>query len=141
MEAVWLHKMVSRLFDWGLDSTVIYCDNQSCVKLSENPMFHDRSKHIEIGYYSLCDKVQRGEVVLQYISINEQTVDILMNPLSKIKFAYLREKLGLVDISPFVEREEMTSSIGRKHSNVASWNFNEFHICIMLVHLRYGHTY
>jgi hypothetical protein len=45
-------KLVSGLFDQVLDSTVIYCDNQSCVKLSENPVFHDRSKHIEIKYYS-----------------------------------------------------------------------------------------
>jgi hypothetical protein len=56
-EGVWLRKLVSRLFDQVLDSTVIYCDNQSCVKLLENPMFHDRSKHIEIKYYFLCDKV------------------------------------------------------------------------------------
>jgi len=31
-----------------MDPTVIYCDNQSCIKLSENPVFHDRSKHIDI---------------------------------------------------------------------------------------------
>jgi hypothetical protein len=54
-------------------------------------------------------------VVLQYISIDEQTIDILTNPLSKIKFAYLRDKLGLMEIAPLVEREEMTSSVGREH--------------------------
>jgi hypothetical protein len=70
-EAVWLCKMVSGLFDQQLDSTVIYCDNQRCLKLLENPMFHDKSKHIEIKYYFLRDKVQRGEVVLQYISTDE----------------------------------------------------------------------
>jgi hypothetical protein len=63
-KAVWLCKPISELFDHVLDSTMIYCDNQSCVKLSENPVFHDRSKHIEIKYYFLCDKVQRGEVKL-----------------------------------------------------------------------------
>jgi hypothetical protein len=56
-KAVWLRKLVSGLFDQVLDSIVIYCDNQSCVKLSKNPMFHDKSKHIEIGYYFLRDKV------------------------------------------------------------------------------------
>jgi hypothetical protein len=64
---------------------VIYCDNQSCVKLSENPVFHDRSKHIEIKYYLLRDRVQRGEVVLHYISTDEQITDILVKPLSKMK--------------------------------------------------------
>jgi hypothetical protein len=42
--------------------TVIHCDNQSCIKLSENPVFHDRSKHIEIRYHFIRDWVQRGEV-------------------------------------------------------------------------------
>jgi hypothetical protein len=78
-------KLVSGLFDQVLDSTMIYCDNQSCVKLSENPVFHDRSKHIEIKYYFLHDRVQRGEVVLQYISTDEQITDILVKPLSKMK--------------------------------------------------------
>jgi uncharacterized Fe-S cluster-containing radical SAM superfamily protein len=68
-----------------LDSSVIYWDNQSCVKISENPMFHDRSKHIEIEYYFLHDKVHRGEVVLQYIFKDEKINNILENPLSNMK--------------------------------------------------------
>ena len=47
-EALWLRKQVVDLFDLELSPTVIQCDNQSCIKLSENPVFHDRSKHIEI---------------------------------------------------------------------------------------------
>jgi hypothetical protein len=50
-EAVWLRKLLANLFGHVLDSTVIHCDNQSCVKLSENPVFHDKSKHIEIKYH------------------------------------------------------------------------------------------
>ena len=45
-EAVWLMKLLSDLFDLQLDSTCKHCDNQSSVKLSENPVFHDKSKHI-----------------------------------------------------------------------------------------------
>jgi hypothetical protein len=85
MEAVWLHKLVSRLYDQVLDSTMIYCDDQSCVKLLENLMFHDRLKHIEIKHYFLRDKVHRGEVVLHYISTDEKITDILVKPLSKMK--------------------------------------------------------
>jgi hypothetical protein len=50
---------------------VIYCDNHSCVKLSKNLVFHDRLKHIEIKYYFICDKVKKGELILQYISTDE----------------------------------------------------------------------
>ena len=47
-EALWLRKLLSNLFDLQLDATCIYCNNESCVKLSKNPVFHDKSKHIEI---------------------------------------------------------------------------------------------
>jgi hypothetical protein len=50
-----------------------------------------------------------------YISTDEKIVDILVKPLSKIKFSYLRDKLGLMEISPLVEMEEITSSVGREH--------------------------
>ena len=50
-DVVWLRKLLSDLFDLQLDATCIYYDNQSCVKLSENPVFHDKSKHIEIKYH------------------------------------------------------------------------------------------
>ena len=63
-EVVWLRKLLSNLFDLQLDSTCIYCDNQICVKLSENPVFHDKLKHIEIKYHYIRDKVQRGAVNL-----------------------------------------------------------------------------
>jgi hypothetical protein len=78
-------------------------------------VLHDRSKNVEIKYYFLRDKFHRGEVVLQYISIDEEIAYILTKSLSKIKFAYMRDKLGLMEIAPLVKREEMTSSVGREH--------------------------
>ena len=56
-EAVWLIKLVFDLFGGKLDSTIIHCDNQSCIKLSENPVFHDRSKHIEMRHHFIRDLV------------------------------------------------------------------------------------
>ena len=49
-ETVWQRKLLSDLFDLQLDATCIHYDNQSSVKLSENPVFHDKSRHIEIKY-------------------------------------------------------------------------------------------
>jgi hypothetical protein len=50
-ESIWLCKLLTGLFDQELEPMVIYCDNQSCIKISENPILHDRSKHIEIRYH------------------------------------------------------------------------------------------
>jgi hypothetical protein len=56
-EAVWLRKLVSGLFGDKLETTVVHCDNQSCIKLIENPVFHDRSKHIDMRYHYIRDLV------------------------------------------------------------------------------------
>ena len=50
-EAVWLRKLLTDLFDHEVDPTIIHCNNQSYVKLSKNPVFRDRSKHLEIKYH------------------------------------------------------------------------------------------
>ena len=56
-EAVWLRKLLANLFDHEMDPTTIHCHNQSYVKLSDNLVFHDRSKHIEIKYHYNRDMV------------------------------------------------------------------------------------
>lgn len=56
-EAIWLRKLLVGLFGQELRPTIIYCDNQSCIKLSENPVFQDRSKHIEIRCHFIRDWV------------------------------------------------------------------------------------
>ena len=47
-ESIWMRKIMVGFFGAQMDPTVIHCDNQSCIKLSVNLVFHDRSKHIDI---------------------------------------------------------------------------------------------
>ena len=47
-KGMWPRKLLSGLFECELEATVVHCDNQSGMKLPENPVFHDRSKHIDI---------------------------------------------------------------------------------------------
>ena len=64
--------------------------------MSKNHVFHDKSKHIKIKLHYIRDMVQRGEVKLQYMATDEEIVDVLTKPLSKVKFEYLRERLGVI---------------------------------------------
>jgi hypothetical protein len=64
--------------------------------MTENHIFHDRPKHIEIRYHYICDMVQRGALKLQYISTDEQVVVVLTKPLSHVKFEHFRDKIGIV---------------------------------------------
>jgi hypothetical protein len=84
------------LFDLEMEATVILCDNQSCIKMTENTVFHDKSKHIEIQYHYIYDMVQRGAVKLQYVGTHERVADVLTKPLSRVKFEHFRDKLGIV---------------------------------------------
>jgi len=70
-EAIWLRKLFSELFEHVLDTTMISCDNQSGIHLSENPVFHDRSKHIDIRHHLIRDMVQRGVIRFQHIKTDE----------------------------------------------------------------------
>jgi hypothetical protein len=95
-EAIWLCKLLTGLFDLEMEATTILCDNQRCIKMTEIPIFHDRSKHIEIRYHYIRDTVQRGSVKLQYVSTDEHVSDVLTKPLSSVKFENFLDKLGIV---------------------------------------------
>ena len=87
----------SELFEHVLDATVILCDNQRGILLSENLVFHDRSKHVDGWYHFIWDMVQRGVVRLDHIGTDEQVADILTMPLGKVMFLTFRENLGIVE--------------------------------------------
>jgi hypothetical protein len=101
-ESIYLRKLLIDLYDLEMEATTILCDNQSCIKMTENPVFHDKTvfndktKHIEIWYHYIRDMVHKGVVRLQYVGTNEQDADVLTKLLSRVKFEYFRDKLGVV---------------------------------------------
>ena len=77
------------------DKVIIHVDNQSAIKLTKNPEYHNRMKHIEVRYHFIRDVYQRGETDVRYIESKEQIADILTKPLPKQTFSYLRNKLSV----------------------------------------------
>jgi len=120
--------------------TLIYCDNHSCIKISKNHVFHNRSKHIDIWYHCLRDCVQRQIMLLWYIPIEEQDAEILTKALSKGKFKFHMCRIGVV-YNPFlIEREcwKMQQEILNLILPWLNWENLNFHIskqpgCILLV--------
>ena len=104
-EAVWLRKLLSDLFSSELEPTIIHCGNQSCIKFTENPVFHDRSKHIEMRYHYVRDMVQKNVLSIQYVPTTKQTTYIFTKPLSLTKFGYFRDKLGVAENASLAKRE------------------------------------
>eukprot|EP00253_Pinus_taeda_P029399 PITA_29399 len=101
-DADWVGSSVDRKSTTGrrMEATRIMCDNQSCIKLSENPVFHDLLKHIDIKCHFVRDCVQRGAVQLKYTPTGEQVADILTKALGRTKFVHFRETTGMVK-NPF----------------------------------------
>ena len=102
-EAIWMRKILVGLFGRQMDPTVIHCDNQSCIKLSVNPVFHDRSKNINIRYHHLRDCVQRRIMLLQYIPMEDQDADIMTKHLQRANSNTIEAGSGQL-IIPFLLR-------------------------------------
>ena len=68
------------------------------MKFSENLVFHDKSKHVEIKYHYIRDMVQRVEVKLLYVTMDEHIADVLTKPLARVNFEYFSEKFRVIQI-------------------------------------------
>ena len=76
----------------------INIDNQSAVQLSKNPVFHDRSKHIDTRFHFIRECIEEGRVCVASIGTTEQLADIMMKALARERFCDLRARLGLVNL-------------------------------------------
>lgn len=74
---------------------VIYVDNKSAIDLAKNPVFHGRSKHIDIRYHFIRECVEMEEIVIKHVSTEKQRADVLTKATSTTKFERMRALLGL----------------------------------------------
>ena len=81
-EITWLLKLLSDLGVKHDNPVRLYCDNKSAMHIAKNPVFHERTKHIEGDSHLVRDKVLGKEVSLGYIPTNEQSVDIFTKIVS-----------------------------------------------------------
>lgn len=98
-EVVWLRKLFGEPFEQVLDTTVIYCNNKSGIRLIENLLFHEKSKHIDIWYH-IFETWCRGATRLHHILTDEKIAYIVTMGLLKGKFLFFKEQLGLMDVTP-----------------------------------------
>lgn len=93
-QSVWMQRVLGKL---GLKQSkcTIFCDNNSAIKLSKNPVMHGRSKHIDVRFHFLRDLVNNGVVELVHCGSKDQLADILTKPLKLDLFLKMREQLGV----------------------------------------------
>ncbi len=97
-EIIWLQKLLSDLGQLVDVHVVIYCDNISNILLANNPVYHAGTKHIEVQYHFIRDKVLAKEINLIHVSIENQVANIFTRALGTDKLKKFRKMLGVLKV-------------------------------------------
>ncbi|GKA81561.1 ribonuclease H-like domain-containing protein [Tanacetum coccineum] len=97
-EVVWILKVLKEL-EWDQVLHVnLFCDSQAAIKIAANPVFHERTKHLEIDLHFIRDKILAEVIKTQKIGTTVQPADIFTKGLDKLQHENLVSKLGLIDV-------------------------------------------
>jgi hypothetical protein len=95
--------MRQTLRDYGykLIKVPLLCDNESAIRMADNPIEHSRTKHIDIWYHSLRDHQQRRDIEIACVSTHNQLANIFTKPLDENTFSKFRNELNFLDSQNF----------------------------------------
>jgi hypothetical protein len=99
-QLLWMRQTL-RDYGYKLTKVPLLCDNESAIRMADNPVEHSRTKHIAIRYHFLRDHQQKGDIEIAYVSTKEQLADIFTKPLDEQTFTRLRHELNILDSRNF----------------------------------------
>ncbi|GJV03624.1 retrovirus-related pol polyprotein from transposon TNT 1-94 [Tanacetum coccineum] len=97
-------------YDILYDKVPIFCDNKSVIAISNNPVLHSRTKHIDIRYHFIREYILKGDIKLYFVPTNLQLVDIFTKPLAEPSFTRLVAELGMLNIEKVIPDKEKVLS-------------------------------
>ncbi|KAL9993337.1 putative RNA-directed DNA polymerase [Helianthus debilis subsp. tardiflorus] len=92
-ELTWLETLLAELRVPMHSVPNLWCDNLGATYLSANPVFHARTKHVEVDFHFVHEKVAQGKLCVQHIPTNDQIADVFTKPLPSDRFLFLKSKL------------------------------------------------
>jgi hypothetical protein len=99
-QLLWMRQTL-RDYGYKLTKVPLLCDNESAIRMADNPVEHSRTKHIAIRYHFLRDHQQKGDIEIAYINTKEQLADIFTKPLDEQTFNKLSHELNILDSRNF----------------------------------------
>jgi len=97
-QGVWLSRLVADLTCCATKKFQLLIDSKSALELSKNPVYHERSKHIDTRYHYIRECIGSGMVEVNHVSSDNQLADILTKPLGRIRFVEMRQRLGVIRV-------------------------------------------
>jgi hypothetical protein len=97
-ELMWLRILLMELGLFDNTPLQLYCDNQATIRLVNNPVHHDRTKHIEIDRHFIKEKIDGGLIRVQFVRSGEQIADMLTKGVCNVSFMKICSKMGLLNI-------------------------------------------
>ena len=97
-ELTCLQSLLCNLRIKDMSPAVLHYDNQAAFHIAANPIFHERTCHIEIDCHFVRDKIQEGKVVTKFVQSSRKVANIFMKPLGKEQFHFMLSKLVVFDI-------------------------------------------
>ncbi|GKF19928.1 hypothetical protein Tco_0068566 [Tanacetum coccineum] len=85
-------------YDIHYNMVPIFCDNTNAIAISNNPVLHSRTKHIDIRYHFIKEHILKGDIELHFILTEYQLAGIFTKLLDKPTFTRLKEELGMLKI-------------------------------------------
>lgn len=103
-EGIWIRRLMKCFVFENLCSTTLFGDNQGSIALSCNPVFHGRTKHIEIHFHWIREKLQDDTIKIKYCPTEDMIADVLTKTLDKGKLSIFRRDLGLMRASDLANK-------------------------------------
>ncbi|RVW64388.1 Retrovirus-related Pol polyprotein from transposon RE1 [Vitis vinifera] len=97
-EIIWIHQLLCEVGMKCTMPTKLWCDNQAALHIVANPVYHERTKHIEVDCHFIREKIEENLVSTGYVKIGKQLGDIFTKALDGTRVEYFCNKLGMINI-------------------------------------------